>query len=399
MWPDQSCSVLRRGSFAALTARLILKKLLILIHSLDGGGAERVVWRLVNYWSERPDMEIHIAVMKPRFAYAPLHHATIHVLGKEQSTLAGKLLEQPQLLTRFRALVKALEPDCVFSLMPRSNAIAGLVKPLLKPGARLVMSERTFFEAQYAGLSGACVRAVIRTLYRKADAIIAVSQGVADGLVQRGVSEERVIAIPNPVDAGALRTLSLADDVAVHPWLLSSDVPVFLSVGRFAPEKDFHSLLRAFALAQQTADARLLIMGKGPLEAELREEIARLGLEGKAELAPFASNPFPAMRRAYAYVLSSKVEGFPNALLEAMTLGKPCIAYDCKTGPRELLEGRACGKLVAPQGDIPAMAQAMVSFLAVPAMARSLGEAARLRTEEFSLPVIARRYERVLFDN
>lgn len=374
-----------------------MKKLLILIHSLDGGGAERVVWRLSNYWATQQGLDVHIAVMKPRFAYAALNNVQIHVLGQEQPTLAGKLLEQPFLISRFRKLVKSLQPDAVLALMPRSNVLAAMAKDCLKPGARLVLSERTSFDMQYSGLSRLLIGAAYRTLYPLADAIITVSQGVAGELTCRGVPAAKVHAIPNPCDIGELHELA-GRAVPTHPWLADSAVPVFLSVGRLAPEKDFKSLLRAFALVAEQRTARLLIMGKGPLENELRAEISRLGLDGRAELVPFSSNPFPSIRQAFAYVLSSRAEGFPNALMEAMALGKPCVAFDCKTGPSELMDGRDCGLLVRPQGDSRALARALLILLDSPSQAAAMGQRAARRTEEFSLPLVASRYEQLLFN-
>ena len=201
-----------------------------------------------------------------------------------------------------------------------------------------------------------------RFLYPFADAIIAVSQGVADELSALNPRlQSKIHVLPTPVISSRL----LARDEIPHPWFCSHDIPVVLGVGRLQRQKDFSALIDAFALVREKVRCRLVILGEGPLRTELEAKVEGLRLTRVVDLPGFVENPFPYFRRARVFVLSSRYEGMPNVLLQAMACGTPVVATDCPSGPRECLENGRYGALV-PVGDIEALAGAISRALHAP---------------------------------
>ncbi len=202
-----------------------------------------------------------------------------------------------------------------------------------------------------------------RMLYPRADAVVAVSRGVAGEAEQLlGVNAERVHTIYNPIpSAGIWR---LAQEEVAHPWFANGQPPVILSVGREGPAKDYPTLVEAFGLARRRVNARLVIMGQlsEPYRAGLTAQARSYGAEADLGFIDFDENPFRYMRRAGLFALSSLWEGLPNVLLEALACGAPVVSTDTPHGPREILEDGKWGKLT-PVGDAPALAQAMAETL------------------------------------
>jgi glycosyltransferase involved in cell wall biosynthesis len=202
---------------------------------------------------------------------------------------------------------------------------------------------------------------LVRRFYRWADGIVAVSKGVADDLVQvTGLPPERIQVIYNPIVTPEL--MAKAQDTLDHPWFGPGQPPVILAVGRLDPQKDFHTLIRAFAQVRQIRLSRLLILGEGEERQALEALVCQLGLQDDVCLPGFVANPYPYMTRAGVFVLSSRWEGLPGVLIEALYCGVPLVSTDCPSGPREILANGQYGKLV-PVGDVVAMTQAIVAML------------------------------------
>jgi glycosyltransferase involved in cell wall biosynthesis len=162
--------------------------------------------------------------------------------------------------------------------------------------------------------------------------------------------------------------------------LQDKSVPVVISAGRLAPEKGFPDLIRAIRIVGESRPVRLLILGEGPLAAELEALIDAQGLRDAIKLIGFRSNPHQYFRHANVFVLSSYVEGLPNVLVEAMECGCTPVATDCPTGPREVLQDGKYGALV-PVRDPAAMAAAIIAALDHPVSPELLREAIQPFTE------------------
>jgi glycosyltransferase involved in cell wall biosynthesis len=231
----------------------------------------------------------------------------------------------------------------------------------------------------------------IRRLYPLADAIVAVSEGVAaDTIAISGIDPARVHVVRNPVITPEL--LAQAEQVPDHPWLAGGGrVPVIMAAGRLTRQKGFPTLLEAFARLRAERPCRLVILGEGRQRAGLEAQAARLGISGDLALPGFVGDLPAWLARASLFVLSSAWEGSPNVLTEALALGVPVVAADCPSGPREILAGGRYGPLV-PVGDAAALARAMARVLDDPLPSAMLREAAA----PYSRAASARGYLRVL---
>jgi glycosyltransferase involved in cell wall biosynthesis len=199
-----------------------------------------------------------------------------------------------------------------------------------------------------------------RALASRIDHAVAVSNGIAEELVDNGLSPDKVSTIFNAVIGDDFEDRAA---VAVHhPWLVNKDRPVFVTAGRLVEMKDHRNLLRAFAIHLRQHPSRLMVMGVGPMLEELQALAGSLGIAEHVSFEGFVPNPLPHMRAADAFVLSSRSEGFGNVLVEAMGCGTPVVSTDCPHGPADILADGEYGILVPPRNH-EALASAMGRIL------------------------------------
>jgi glycosyltransferase involved in cell wall biosynthesis len=280
------------------------------------------------------------------------------------------------------AYLRAERPHALLSALSYSNLAALWARRLAGVSTRVVVSERNVLSLRTAGDPRRRLRALpqlVRRLYPQADAVSAVSDGVADDLCRvTGLARERV-----HTTGSAIVTPDLARHAAAplqHPWLAEGEPPLLLGVGKLKPQKDFATLLRAFAALRRERVARLLILGRGPQLARLTALARRLGIAADVRFEGFVPNPFAYMARARAFALSSAWEGLPSVLVQAMACGCPVVSTDCPAGPAEILAGGRHGPLV-PVGDAQALARALLGLLARPPAAAGL----RARAQAFDV--------------
>ena len=205
---------------------------------------------------------------------------------------------------------------------------------------------------------------MMKWLYPHADVVVGVSEGVSVDLEQYlGLTPGKVRTVYNPVIDD--KTIDLAKTPLAHPWFQPDSPPVFLGVGRFSEQKDFLNLINAFALVRTQRPARLIILGEGDSRGELEAAIEQHGLTGDVSLPGFVHNPYAYMYNASAFVLSSRWEGLPTVLIEAMACGCPVVATDCPSGPAEILAAGKYGLLV-PIENAVALGNAMLQTLEHP---------------------------------
>ncbi|HWP34934.1 MAG TPA: glycosyltransferase [Thermodesulfobacteriota bacterium] len=366
---------------------------IVLVNSLAGGGAERVVTRLLGAMASRAGAGAYrLALLDPVVAYELPAGVPVHVLGRRIRNRVWRMLAQVVSVVRLVRLVRRERPAAILSFMTRSNIVALAGRRLARAWPPTVVSERVAVSENYRGLCGLLARAAIRRLYPRADRVVAVSRGVAEELEALGVARGRVVVIPNPVDPDELEIQSRTGPP--HRWA-DGRVPLLVGVGRLEPQKGFHVLLEALRRLRTGREVRLVVFGEGQARGALESQARRLGLAGSVEWVGFHPNPFPTVARADVFVLPSLWEGFPNALLEAMALGRAVVASDCRWGPRELLADGECGLLVPP-AEPGALAAAIERLLASEPLRREYGERARRRAAAFALPGIAGRYLEVL---
>jgi glycosyltransferase involved in cell wall biosynthesis len=199
-------------------------------------------------------------------------------------------------------------------------------------------------------------------VYRRADKIVAVSRGTAEGSAKfLGVPRDKITVIYNPIPTNEIRLKAL--EPADHPWFSDGGPPIIISCGRLAPQKDFPTLVRAFALVRRKTAARLVIIGDGPEREKIEGVIRSLGLDRDASLLGYQENPFKFVAKSRLFAVSSVFEGLSMVILEALALGVPAVSTDCPSGPRELLAGHP--ERLAPVGDAATLAEVMLAGLEI----------------------------------
>lgn len=326
-------------------------RVLLLIPHLGGGGAEQVTALLARGLS-REKYDLHLGLVTQtavQRGHLPAGIA-VHALGARR-VRAGAW--------RLLRLVHRIRPDVILSGMFHLNFLVLLLRPLFPRGARLLVRQNgTVSAALAAGGLPRATRFLYRVLYRQAACVICPSRAMADDLIATiDLPPERAAVLPNPVDFEAI----LAARQTPVRW--SGPGPHLLAVGRLAPEKGFDLLLEAFAAVRDrfpTAD--LAIAGSGPEEHALKATCRRLQIEGAVRLPGHVDNPYALFPGATLFVLSSRHEGMPNALLEALAGGLPVVAFPASGGVVELLRQRP-GSWLAPEISAAALADTLLSAL------------------------------------
>ncbi len=278
-------------------------------------------------------------------------------------------------------LLRRLSPRVLLSTSSGANLIACLAHRVAGREMRLVLSERNVLYRDQGRFKRHLQAMLKRWLYPRADCVTAVSRGVADDLRDRlGLPEERIRVVYNPVVTADLTELEKVEPD--DPWLADGG-PVVLAAGRLVPAKGFDHLLAAFAELNTDPSARLVILGEGPERTALDRLARDLGINDRVRFAGFDPNPFRYMSRCAVFVLSSRYEGLPGALIQAMACGAAVVACDCPAGPAEIVEDGVDGFLVPP-GDRPAMVARIAALLDDPEMRRRLGEVARGAVARFT---------------
>lgn len=279
------------------------------------------------------------------------------------------------------------EPDAMLSAKTLGNVAALLARRQAGVATRLVISERGHV-SESIKRSGKPWKmrklpALLRRTYPLADGIVAISKEVGDDLAEiAGLERRRVETIYNAL----LRPAALDLPPADHPWF-RDELPVVLGAGRLGKQKDFPTLINAFAKVRARRPCRLMIIGDGEDRDALQRLIDDLDLGGDVLLPGFQANPFAFMKAADLFVLSSTHEGFGNVLVEALAAGCPIVSTACPAGPAEILDGGHFGRLV-PVGDADAMAAAIEATLDTPSSPEQL----RARAADFSMDRTAERY-------
>jgi glycosyltransferase involved in cell wall biosynthesis len=294
-------------------------------------------------------------------------------------------------LPALAAYLRATTPTAIISAFPFENLLAIAARRMAGSPARLIVTERnTTTRSTRAGAKWKrrFLGPLLRRHYAMADAVVAVSEGVAAHLARAtGLPRERIEVVHNPVVDATLKRM--ATEPVDHPWLAPGEPPVVLGVGRLVEQKGFPTLLRAVADARRVRPMRLIILGAGTESARgaLSSLADSLGCRDAVDMPGFMPNPFAWMARAGVFVLSSLHEGLPAVLIQALACGCPVVSTDCPSGPDEILEGGRHGPLV-PVGDHKAMAAAILATLASPG-----DRTARMaRADAFSVERAAKRY-------
>ncbi len=361
------------------------RRLAVYLPNLRGGGVERMRLNLAPALEARG---FEVAFV--------LDRAEGELLDAVPASVEVTVLGAPRTLAaapRLVAYLRRERPDVLLSGLGHNNVVALAAGRLSGASTRIVVSQHNYLSREARAFNDPRYR-VLPLLYRlalpSADGVIAVSQGVADDMAAAtGLKRSRINVIHNPVVTAdlAARAAAPVEHALAKAWLDDGARPVLVAAGRLVAQKDYPTLLRAFARLRAARACRLLILGDGPLLGELRALAGALGVEDDVLFAGFVANPHPCIKRAAVLVLASRYEGFGNVLVEALAAGTPVVSTDCPAGPAEILEGGRLGRLV-PVGDAGALADAVAATLDRPPDRGHLSSAAK----RFSAAAIADAY-------
>jgi glycosyltransferase involved in cell wall biosynthesis len=350
-------------------------RLTLVIHSLDGGGAEKTLALMANRWAEMGHAVTLITLDASHHDLHPVVPRVTRVCLDQMSVSRTKAEAIFRNITRVRRLRKAIreaQGDHVISFTDKMNVLALLACPRQS----VIVCERVDPRHHAIGRLWSLLR---RWTYPRSRAVVVQTDAVCE-YVRQFVKRRPVHVIPN----------------CIAPHSIShSPERIVVAMGRLATQKGFDLLIDAFAkIAEQHSDWRLIIHGDGPERPALEQQIRELGLGDAVELPGWTDDPAQALANAQVFVLSSRYEGFPNALLEAMAMGLAPISFDCESGPREIIRHNVDGLLVPPQ-DVDALAAAIERLISNEAQRVEMASRAREVSDRFSESKFFAAWDRV----
>ncbi|MBA2458074.1 MAG: glycosyltransferase [Gemmatimonadales bacterium] len=324
--------------------------------SVRGGGAQRVIVNLAQGITER-GLPVDVVLATAEGVFLDQLPPTVRVVDLRVRRLIRSIGPLTSYLRRER-------PRVLVSSMSHANLIAIWAAKFARRSTPVMVTVHNTMSQSgpdQGGLAGGLTLPLLRTFYPRAASVVAVSRGAADDLTRTtGLPRERVEVVYNPVITPAM--LALARQPPDHPWFEPGQPPVILGVGRLTRQKDFLTLIRAFAEVRRHRSARLIVLGEGEERPRLEALIGELGLAADVALPGFRDNAMAFMAGSALFVLSSAWEGLPTVLIEALAAGTRVVSTDCPSGPREILQDGRLGALV-PVGDASALARAMADAL------------------------------------
>ncbi|MAP95524.1 MAG: glycosyl transferase [Ponticaulis sp.] len=338
------------------------KTVILMINSLEGGGAERVFASIANAYDKySSDLDLFVLLLDESEKKYHIDPGITVLSANANGSLTKSIVNCYDFLKEHR-------PDTVLSFLTRSNIANAFWSCIF--GYRCIISERVSTSKHHGtSFKGQSSKLLTKLFYPLADQVVCPSRGIADELARVfKIKKSKLTVIFNPVDHDRIRTLARE-----HVDCPTSGRYI-LSTGRLVENKNYPLLLEAYAKSQ--VDHELLILGDGPSRQQLEESVLHLGLKDKVKFLGFQSNPFPFVANADAFISSSNAEGFPNALVEAMCLGIPVVATNCLTGPSEILDDEIELKLssmrlakygiLTPTNDVEQLSRAIVLAVSHP---------------------------------
>lgn len=356
-------------------------RITILLPNLTGGGAERLHVHLAQAWTDS-GYDVQFALMSRYGVLLDALPESVRAIDLQAPRLRSLLLP---LVRHFRET----KPDVILAAMWPLTSVAILAWLLAGRPGRIFVSDHSHLSiavVKEMGVPRWLTGGTIRLTYPHASGVIVVSEGVKRDMCELArLPSSRVKVIYNPA---AIGVQPVAIDSATRTRLWGDGFEHHIvSVGTLKTPKDHRTLLHAFARVRRDLNAKLVILGDGPLRSELESLIRDLGLDGHISMPGFVLHPYPWYQTADLFVLSSRWEGFANVIVEALECGLRVVSTDCPSGPAEILKGGEFGTLV-PIQDVAALGDAMQDAL------RSQVDRAALnrRAQDFSVPVIAAQY-------
>ncbi len=373
------------------------KKLMFVIPSLQGGGAEKVASIILKEFSSS-GIDVVLVLFSKEYIYEISEQVKVKYLDiKPNKNFIYVIYKFFYIIFKLSRIIKKEKPYRILSFLDYTNIVVILSSFLSLHMTKVIISVRTsptLYLYEYSKTFWNNVITVfVKLFYNKADMIITVSEYSKKDLIENyGIEREKIVIIYNPVDIN--RIYALSEEEVSHTWF-NDNIPVIISVGRLSKEKGIEYLLRAIAIVKETISARLLIVGDGEEKNYLKDISSKLGIDRDVYFAGFKKNPYKFMKRSTVFVLPSLCEGFPNALIEAMTCGVPVISTIYNPSTSEIIKNEKDGLLV-PVKDEKAIADAILRLLNDEELRVTLSKGAREKVENFYVGKIMDRYKSVL---
>jgi len=343
------------------------------VGAMNAGGAERVASVLANQWAARGhEVQLVMTFLQAETSFYPLDERVDCQPLSHWLPLRCKPLEPWLKWRAIRAIHANFQPDVVLSFL--TNVNVNVLLALAGSDSPVVVSERT--HPAFSRSAGKVLKAARRWLYPRADAVVMQTKAAASAMSALLADKKSLTVIPNPLDP----------QLMAYPQVMQPEQPEqpqVVALGRLAAVKRFELLIQAFALLPKScAHWSLVIYGEGPERARLEAFIEALGIQQRIHLPGLTEQPWQALGKAQIFALTSAYEGFPNALLEAMSLGLPCVAVDCPSGPSELSEQGRVARLLPADPEPRELAQVLAELMQDQALRVRLGQQARQSVQQ-----------------
>lgn len=368
------------------------KKLLFVLLSLSGGGAEKVASILLNHLN-RDKFKITLVLFNKEGEYLNRIPTDIPIIefGKKSRWDFFNLILQ------LRKIIIHEHADVVFSLLCYTNIVTILASRFLRKNVRIIISEQNIPEltSLYSKL-GHLKSMLANFTYKKATKIIVVSYGIKKSLINKfKTSEINIHVIYNPFEIE--KVVALSNSPIDFPVSDFGTVKKIISVGRLTKVKNHKLLIESFSILRQSIPAILLILGQGDLKEELEKYTHYQGVSNYVYFLGFKDNPFAWMKNSDLFVLTSECEGFGNVIIEAMACKTPVISTDCPYGPGEIIESGKNGLLV-PGNNKNILAESMAKLLSDGDLIKNIREEGFRTAQKYDIANIIPMYERVFSD-
>lgn len=351
------------------------------------GGAQHVTVNIANGLAEH-GYPVDLVVSYRSGVFSDHVSEAVSVIDLETPELPG--LGVGAAVPALRRYLERTDPAILFSAMTFANVVALVARMTADSETRVVVTEHRMF-GEPDGPKDRFVSGLAARLYPSADHVLGVSSGVVSSVVRHtNVAREQVSVMHNPIDIDHIRAAS--GDPVDHPWVSDPSIQLVFTAARLEPVKDLSTLIGAFeSVSERRPGTRLLIGGRGTRGETLRELVAERGLDEVVELPGYIDNPYAYMSNAETFALSSRHEGLPTVLIEALACGCPVVSTDCPSGPSAILREGEYGRLV-PVGDPDALADGIVATIDDPPPSEHL----RGRAEDFATEAVIGQYARFI---
>ena len=291
--------------------------------------------------------------------------------------------------------LRQVKPMVILTALPHLSIVTICAKTVGRIDTAVIVTEHNTLSQSVrfsTGLKTRCLPWLMRFFYRFASSVVAVSDGVGADLQKMvGLKTDQLVVIPNPVITHKL--IQQSYEQPAHSWFEAPNQQIILGVGRLTIAKDLENLIRSQAIVRRKVPAKLVILGKGPQLSSIKSLIVKLGLNDEVSLCGFLDNPYSLMRNCSVFVLSSRWEGLPTVLIEALACGAKVVSTDCPSGPYEILNGGELGTLV-PCSNPEALASAILG-----ALTDSTRASAHYSLDRYSARSVGREYCKLVLEH